>query len=1149
MNVSATVATIVREIGLALRPLERAVASREAFASFMARLGWRLETLPAPIHELLTPASELAAAVAALDVDEPSPAAVASAIQSLVAVVDRVRAIAQAPDAAFDPHLVADDFKNRFAPELLEYLLATYLRDHRRGFASALGALGVMSRRYQPAAGNRRAYVRRSFRPRAIVEVLEDPAVVLQSAYGWGTDDPDFAALFDQLDDLFLSLGVHVEDQELEKGVVEGVEPPLAVGAEPRSALDLLFFEHARATGILSAGVKIAPLGPDGASKPGLALLPYFNGVLGLAMDFGPGLKVTLDSDLDAEGGIGIVLRPDEPIGVVVGFAGGGAPTGAEGSVTVRVEVDPGGTEPTVLLGKAGESRLELVSASMTAGLRVSAGGSPDLYAEFALAGGKLAIAAGEGDSFLQAILPEGGIAAAFDLTVGLSTERGFYFGGAAGLSVTRAVSVDLGPVQVTAVHVEARPVDGGLPIRVTADASATLGPVQVVASHIGLKLDLGFPEAGGNLGVVDLEAGFQPPSGLGVVVAAGPVTGGGYLDHDPALGRYSGALQLTAFEWGLRAVGLLDTRLPGGVPAYSFVAFIAADIPPIPLPFGFRLVEVGGLIGIHRTANLEALRGLLREGRLDDLLFSEDPVVDAPRIVADLATAFPAAADRFVVGPMATVVWGAGGQLEAKLAVILELPFPLRLLLVGTIDLMLPHREAALIDVHLDVVGEIDLGRVRIALDGRLRDSTVVGLSIEGEMGFRFAWGDDPVLALSIGGFHPDFRPPPGFPKLQPITIPLGMDDNPRITLTGYLAQTANTIQVGAAADLYASAGWFNITGTVSFNALFRFLPFSFKTDFSARVMLRKGSTDLAGVTLDAAISGPSPWHVAGEACLVLKWLPDPCVGIDETFGTPRLTDLLRLDPWNILRAAIETVENYTAALAAAAAHGGATFARGVTAFDPGAGVTFRQGAVPLHRLLTRFGEAAPLGGPTSFAVETVEVGGNGASWTPATDRFAPAQFEEMSDADKLSRPSFEKMDAGVTVARDDVRAGAALARELVYETRLIDSAFPGGPAPEHRPELVAVEAALALGATATSPLRARGARGYQVFGGAPLVALAGELFAVSSAVDLTARADIAAPGEKGAVIAALARHLALHPEDADRLQVVPVHELREAA
>jgi hypothetical protein len=280
-----------------------------------------------------------------------------------------------------------------------------------------------------------------------------------------------------------------------------------------------------------------------------------------------------------------------------------------------------------------------------------------------------------------------------------------------------------------------------------------------------------------------------------------------------------------------------------------------------------------------------------------------------------------------------------------------------------------------------------------------------------------------------------------------------------------------------------------------------------------------------------------------------VLKWLPDPCVGIDATFGTPSLSDLLRLDPWNILRGAIETVENYAAAVTAAAAYGGATFARGVTAFDPGAGVTFRQGAVPLHRLLTRFGEAEPLGGPTTFAVHTVEVAGNGADWTPATDRFAPAQFEQLSDADKLSRPSFEKMDAGVTVASGDLRTGAALGRELVYETRLIDTAFPGGAVDEHRPEVATVEAALALGATAMSGLRKGGARGYAVPGRAPLVALTGELFAVSSAIDLTARADIAAPGEKGAVLAALARHLALHPEDGDALQVVPVHELVEAA
>jgi hypothetical protein len=46
-------------------------------------------------------------------------------------------------------------------------------------------------------------------------------------------------------------------------------------------------------------------------------------------------------------------------------------------------------------------------------------------------------------------------------------------------------------------------------------------------------------------------------------------------------------------------------------------------------------------------------------------------------------------------------------------------------------------------------------------------------------------------------------------------------------------------------------------------------------------------------------------------------------------------------------------------------------------------------------------------------------------------------------------------------------------------------------------------------------------------------------------SAADLAPRDDLSAPGEKGAVYAALASHFDLHPEDRGRLQVARLAEV----
>jgi hypothetical protein len=59
------------------------------------------------------------------------------------------------------------------------------------------------------------------------------------------------------------------------------------------------------------------------------------------------------------------------------------------------------------------------------------------------------------------------------------------------------------------------------------------------------------------------------------------------------------------------------------------------------------------------------------------------------------------------------------------------------------------------------------------------------------------------------------------------------------------------------------------------------------------------------------------------------------------------------------------------------------------------------------------------------------------------AEESFAPAQFFDLSDADKLASPSFRNFTSGIRVGdADRVRAGYAAAREVRYEIKYIDSA-----------------------------------------------------------------------------------------------------------
>jgi hypothetical protein len=95
----------------------------------------------------------------------------------------------------------------------------------------------------------------------------------------------------------------------------------------------------------------------------------------------------------------------------------------------------------------------------------------------------------------------------------------------------------------------------------------------------------------------------------------------------------------------------------------------------------------------------------------------------------------------------------------------------------------------------------------------------------------------------LAIGGFNPHFSAPAGFPALDPITLSLG-GNNPRLRFSGYLALTSNSLQFGASADLYASAGPAAISASLAFDALIQFKPFGLEIDLSiAATILFNGS------------------------------------------------------------------------------------------------------------------------------------------------------------------------------------------------------------------------------------------------------------------------------------------------------------------
>ncbi|MGH6635223.1 MAG: DUF6603 domain-containing protein, partial [Gammaproteobacteria bacterium] len=499
---------------------------------------------------------------------------------------------------------------------------------------------------------------------------------------------------------------------------------------------------------------------------------------------------------------------------------------------------------------------------------------------------------------------------------------------------------------------------------------------------------------------------------------------GGGYLFFDAAKEEYAGILQLEFQETiTLTAIGLLTTKMPDGSQGFSLLIIISAeDFTPIQLGYGFTLNGIGGLLGVNRTVVVDVLRAGIKNRTLDSVLFPEDPVRNAPQIISNLRAVFPPAENRYVFGPMAIIGWGTPTLVTIELGIVLEFSAPVRLVILGQVRAFLPDPLAPLITLQMDALGVIDFDKGDASVDATLYDSRLIQYVLTGDMALRANWGASPTFVLAVGGLHPRFQPPPNFPKLDRIAVSLAIGDNPRLRLEAYLALTSNTAQIGARLELYAKEGGFNIEGWVGFDALFKFEPFQFVADVGGRVVVRRGGNKITSVGLDMTLTGPKPWHARGKAKFEVLSIKHS-VRFDARFGQEEELPLpVAVDVTKLLLVATRDVRNWSGQLpqngnplVSVRPSGDSTS----VLVHPQSELVFRQRVVPLNLTISRFGNTTPTG-DRSFALREVKLNGSEVKPTPVSEHFAPAQFFEMSDDEKLSRPSFEPLEAGFRFRTD---------------------------------------------------------------------------------------------------------------------------------
>jgi hypothetical protein len=1036
-----TLELFARHLAIAVTPLRAAVSDLAAFQMFARRLGWRVDDLPADYRDLAAVVDAVLDAAAALpdgaDLDEVIE--LLAEVRRLFEALDRIDGV----PAGIAPGEAAT-FLGELAERTFELLLCDYLVAELPVVYQAANMLGVIDAEYHRGTGTRPAFLRSRLHLDRVARLAADPGALAATVYGWNTPDFYFELVRDHVFALLWALNLSTTIEPVERALAAGYQaaPPERTDKPIESRVRTVLFEVPVDGRYVEVGASLVELPAEDGQPAGVIIQPALgSGVTGqFALDERWTLRLRTGTDPTAL--FGVLIRPGSR-GIRFPLAPDTPPPAGGYGVALQFRPD----DTVVLLGRPGGSRVEFGGATL--GFRLDRVGE-DLVvtADAGLDQLAVIITVGELDGFVGTVLGGRDVTLPVKLGIEWSSDGGVRFQGAAGFETAFAPGVRIGPVSVDRIGLALRAAGGTsrprLSATVTVAVSGTLGPVGFAVDGLGVVADLVL--ASGNAGPLGLEVGLRGPTGLGLRLDAGPVQGGGSIGFDQPTGRYSGTFAVRFGEVEVRALALLDTRMPTGERGFSLLVMLFARFSPgFELGFGITLTGVGGLIGINRRIDVDELKQRFAAGTAVRILNPEDPVRDAPALIAELSAILPPAAGVFVVGPTVRLTWARLVQLD--LGIFIELPGPTRVVLLGVANAVIrnPIGSGPLLQLRCDLVGVLDLVRSTLSVDAVLVDSRLLEVfALTGGVALRASWGAEPYALFSVGGVHPDFDPAPIV--LPPTLTRLAMSHrtgNGRLSLRfeGYFAITPNTLQFGAAVEVDARIGPFTANGFIGFNTLVRFEPFHFEISFRVGMKIKFRGRTLVGVKVSGVLSGPGPVVFTGEICIEILFF-DICADAKFELGNTATPPVTQVDsPLAVLLAELRDPANLHEA-------GGDPWVAvrplpavsGRPPLLPPFGLVWRQGRAPLGLLLERI-EGAPVTNPETVTAESP------LGVTDELDFFAPGGFAALSEAEALTRRSFERLPAGVRAAAGPDVASTAIVHDVTVREFYLPRRSTGRP------------------------------------------------------------------------------------------------------
>lgn len=588
-------------------------------------------------------------------------------------------------------------------------------------------------------------------------------------------------------------------------------------------------------------------------------------------------------------------------------------------------------------------------------------------------------------------------------------------------------------PIQFSFPAVEIREVALGI-VRNPAKEVVGLEVTTVIAAKLGDAVGLQIGGAGVSIaldGPATPQAMFpwavspRWPDAIGLRVKAGPIKGGGYLERKVRvygtgadkveIVEFGGVIQLEILKVGVYAIGILSPE------PFSLVLVMGVRFPTaIDLVFGFTFNGVGGILAINRRVDTGALIEGMKTHFIDRVLFPDDPVAEAPKLLEQVAHVFPPHEGGFVVGPIVELGWGSQAKIvEAKVGVILALPDP-KIILLGAVRIRAPSKVTPLTDFRCEVYGEISADRLLIR--ATLRDSKIAGIDVDGDLGLLIQWGGGGDFALSVGGFHPRYNDAPAALKdLERLKIDLSPPAIVKIVIKAYFAVTAGAVMAGVRGDLNADVGVASAHAWLQLDMIFRWVPrFGFAIDLEIGVEIDVFGCSFAEISFKGVLEGTTPWKVQGTATVDVWWLPTFHFDLGPiTWGESPPPIEAKKDPLTIVQEALSAREAWKAVMPLdgdlLATLGRIEEIDGLVA-HPLAALEITQSRLPLETHIDRIGSAGVAAHRVNLGLATTTTGPVSAVST-VTAPFSPGQFLTLEGEALLARSGFDDLPSGCRV------------------------------------------------------------------------------------------------------------------------------------